>query len=70
MDYIEIKEKIPKGVWDKISEECCESGCYSYPVIALRCIEYLAEYWEDHEELTVWVPGHWEKKKDEIHCGG
>lgn len=62
--YIEeLKAKIPKALYDNISEKLAADRCYSIWQYCLDCVQEMADAWEElNGENLVWVPGHYEAK--------
>ena len=72
--YIEeLKAKIPKALYDNISEKLAADKCYSILQYCLDCVREMADAWEElNGENLVWVPGHYEAKRstdDTIQIG-
>lgn len=59
----EIRPRIPKALWDKISEDLVRDQCLSLWTCCIECIEEMADAWEEQNgKNLVWVPGHYERK--------
>lgn len=59
----EVKERIPPGLYDRVSEELLKDQCCSIWIHCLECITEMADAWEEvNGENLVWVPGHYERK--------
>lgn len=62
----EVKERIPRALFDKVSDELMKDQCFSIWIHILECISEMADAWEEvNGENLVWVPGHYERTPEE-----
>lgn len=62
----EVKERIPRALFDKVSDELMKDQCFSIWTHILECISEMADAWEEvNGENLVWVPGHYESTSEE-----
>lgn len=61
----DLREIIPKALWDKTAEKLSADQCYSFWQYCLEGIRKMKDAWEEaNGENLVWVPGHYEEVKD------
>lgn len=61
----EIRSYIPEALWDRVSEELVRDQCLSLWICCMQCLQEMKESWEEQNgENLVWVPGHYEVRKE------
>lgn len=59
----EVKDRLPKALYDKVSERLNQDNCQSIKVCVLSTLDELKQDWEDsYGRNLVWIPGHYEER--------
>lgn len=63
-EYVkEVKDNIPKALYDQISEKLLADQCCSIWIACMECLSEMADAWEEvNGRNLVWVPGHFESR--------